>query len=102
MKSDEKAGSWPNSKPASCKVLLATTVVEVGVDVPNATLMVIENPERMGLAQLHQLRGPRRPRRPPPRCVLLYAASAKVSSRGAAPGRHARKSGRLQTSRRRI
>jgi ATP-dependent DNA helicase RecG len=57
MKPEEKASVMEAFKARRLQLLVATTVIEVGVDVPNATLMVIEHAERMGLAQLHQLRG---------------------------------------------
>lgn len=57
MKSTEKDAVMQAFKQGDCDLLVATTVIEVGVDVPNAGLMIIENPERLGLSQLHQLRG---------------------------------------------
>jgi ATP-dependent DNA helicase RecG len=57
MRPEEREKMMRAFAAGEVKVLLATTVIEVGVDVPAATVMVIENPERFGLAQLHQLRG---------------------------------------------
>jgi ATP-dependent DNA helicase RecG len=72
MKPAEKAQVMADFKAKRIQLLVATTVIEVGVDVPNATLMVIEHAERMGLAQLHQLRG-RVGRGPQPSlAILLY------------------------------
>ena len=72
QKPTEKAAVMEAFKRAELQVLVATTVIEVGVDVPNASLMIIENPERLGLAQLHQLRGRVGRGTAASHCVLLY------------------------------
>jgi ATP-dependent DNA helicase RecG len=72
MKSADKDLVMRAFKAAALDLLVATTVIEVGVDVPNATLMVVENAERMGLAQLHQLRGRVGRGSQASTCVLLY------------------------------
>ena len=72
MKPQEKQDVMQAFKQGELQLLVATTVIEVGVDVPNASLMIIENPERLGTAQLHQLRGRVGRGAVASHCVLLY------------------------------
>ena len=74
MDSNQKDKAFQSFKNGDAKILVATTVIEVGVDVPDSTIIVIEQSERFGLAQLHQLRGRVGRGEKQSKCVLLYSS----------------------------
>jgi ATP-dependent DNA helicase RecG len=81
QKPAEKDAVMADFKAGKLALLVATTVIEVGVDVANASLMIIENPERLGLAQLHQLRGRVGRGTAASHCVLLYQSPLSASGK---------------------
>jgi ATP-dependent DNA helicase RecG len=81
LRAQEKAAVMDAFKTGEVQLLVATTVIEVGVDVPNASLMVIEHAERMGLSQLHQLRGRVGRGAAQSACILLYSTPLSETAR---------------------
>jgi ATP-dependent DNA helicase RecG len=88
MKAREKQRAMAAFASGQAQVLVATTVIEVGIDVPNATAMLIENAERFGLSQLHQLRGRVGRGEHRSRCLLVASSGESGSGRLAALVRH--------------
>jgi ATP-dependent DNA helicase RecG len=80
MKTDEKHAVMTDFRDRRLDVLVATTVIEVGIDVPNATVMVIDNAERFGLSQLHQLRGRVGRGSELSHCILISDAAGETSA----------------------
>src|SRR5438552_9947212 len=81
MKSSEKEEVMAAFRANAVQVLLATSLIEVGVDVPNATVMLVENAEQFGLAQLHQLRGRIGRGAHESHCILVAAAKNQEARR---------------------
>mgnify|MGYP005840917857 CR=1 FL=1 len=83
MKSEEKEAIMMEFKEGKIQILVATTVIEVGIDIPNASVMVVEHAERFGLSQLHQLRGRIGRGRYPSKCILVaqYRSSEEAKIR---------------------
>ena len=81
MRPREKQEAMKAFAAGGADVLVATTVIEVGIDVPNATVMLVEDAERYGLSQLHQLRGPDRPRRSTTPCACSSAPRSRAGCR---------------------
>jgi len=83
MRSDEKEAIMMEFKERKIEILVATTVIEVGIDIPNASVMVVEHAERFGLSQLHQLRGRIGRGQYPSKCILLaqYRSSEEAKVR---------------------
>lgn len=81
MKASDKEAAMQAFKAGETQLLVATTVIEVGVDVPNASIMIIENAERLGLSQLHQLRGRVGRGAEASQCVLMYQSPLSDNAR---------------------
>jgi ATP-dependent DNA helicase RecG len=81
MDTEEREGVMGQFKRGEIEILVSTTVIEVGIDVPNATTIVVEHAERFGLSQLHQLRGRVGRGTAPSQCLLLHYGGGREEAR---------------------